>query len=146
MEERVPYGNDGKVRSAPVVCEALFQQVVRILAGCQGKANAMTLQDIGNEAARWMDMPESREARRRMVERAIEENLNRIPWPIVSGDDGLWIPDDPADLNRYLTSLKTRCVKMFMRRKIVRKKALLAGFRLTPAGFGQPVARSGELF
>lgn len=143
MEERVPYGSGSK---APAVSEALFQQVVRILAGCQGKANAMTLQAIGDEAARFMDMPEAREARRRMVERAIEEHLNRIPWPIVSGDEGLWIPDDPEDLNRYLTSLKNRCVKIFVRRRVVRRKALLAGFRLTPAGFGKPVARPGELF
>jgi hypothetical protein len=126
--------------------DALFQTVVRLLSQCSTRERAKTLQQIGDEAARFLEMPGAADGRRRMVERVIEDNLELFPWPVVSGDEGLWIPEDHQELNRYLDSLKKRCLKMFKRRKIVRRKAILAGFTYKPGGFTGFAHKDGELF
>lgn len=132
--------------SSPVVNDAMFEVVVRVLSLCQGKGRSMTLQQIGDDCARYLELPANPDGRRRLVERTIEEHLDKMPWPIVSGDEGVWIPDDPADLDRYVESLKRRCMKMFIRRRVTIRKAKLAGFARTTAGFSKSVPRPGELF
>ena len=83
---------------------------------------------------------------RREVEAAIETGLHRLPWVLVSGPRGYYIPADAADVNRYLASLRSRAVKMFLRARTVRRKALADGFVRQGRDFANPPSPQRELF
>lgn len=93
--------------------------VIRVLQGCVGRERAKPLAQIAAEAGI---------GDRRLVEALIELSLAELPWPLVSGDKGMWIPQEEADLTRYYASLRSRIFKMFRRLRVLQRKAALAGF------------------
>jgi len=66
---------------------------------------------------------------RRTTEELLEHRLADFPWPLVATSAGLFIPTDPEEINHYQRSLRARAVKIFLRARTVRRKALAYGWR-----------------
>ena len=108
---------------------AWFTPICRLLASCKGEEQALTLQEIAD----FLHVPE-----RRTVEQTIESNLDRFPWPLVSSSAGYFIPTTADEINRYLTSLRSRAVKIFMRARTVRIRAVAFGWHREGRSFVNP--------
>lgn len=93
--------------------ENLFAFVRDLLAACPGQKNAITLRGLAEAAG----------VSRREVEQVIELNLEDFPFPIVSGAQGLFVPETADDVNRYLGQLESRLGAIGRRRKTVQAKA-----------------------
>jgi hypothetical protein len=96
----------------------LCVSVENILRDCVGAEKAQTIRHM----AEILDVPV------RLVEKTIEENIARFPFPLVADGSGYHIPTDPAEINRYAESLRGRCMKIFVRRREVIRKAVACGF------------------
>jgi hypothetical protein len=97
----------------------LVVSLTNLLGGCVGGAKAMTIRDIADLLA----VPV------RLVEKAIEENIARFPFPLVADGAGYHVPTEPDEINRYAESLRGRCIRIFMRRRSVIRKAVACGFK-----------------
>jgi hypothetical protein len=97
----------------------LFARLAVALENRVGAERAITLNDL----ARDLGVP------RRMVEKTIEENIARFPFPLVADGAGYHIPTSPAELNHYAAALRGRCIRIFQRRRAVIRQAVKAGWR-----------------
>ena len=119
------------------ISDPLFDAVCRILVRCRGEKNALTLAQIAAQV----------NASRREVEDTIEHNLASLPFLLVAGAKGIYIPTSAADIERYLHSLHSRHRRMQLREAIVRRKARAAGFPEEAGHFvNPPQALQQELF
>jgi hypothetical protein len=114
-----------------------LDNICNVLTNCRGKQSAITLADL---AARV-------QTSRRDVEQTIEQHLSDFPWPIVAGANGIYIPQEAADINQYLHALHSRHRRMQLREATVRRKARMAGYPESNGCFINPrKAQQQELF
>ena len=97
----------------------LFPRLAATLATAHGEAAAITINDL---AARFG-------VSRRLIERAIEENFGRFPFPLVATATGYHVPETPEEINAYAAALRGRCMRIFRRRKLLLRKAAACGWQ-----------------
>lgn len=114
--------------------DSIFALLQDALHGALGEREAWTLQGLAEYCG----------TSRRMVERVLEERLDDLGFVIVSGSSGIWRPTTAEEVNHYLASLQSRCVKMFLRKKKVARLALESGFKRDGKTFEDPPARQRE--
>ena len=113
--------------------EKYFEQVCRLLSTCRGGIRAMTIDKIRTELG----------VDRRLVEELLETRLADFPFVLVSGSAGYFIPVNAEDINDYYASLGSRMIKLHVRRKRVRNKAIAKGWSFDGRKFTH---QQGELF
>lgn len=84
--------------------------------------------------------------RRRDCEELLEMKLSAFPFVIVAGSSGYFRPTSADQINHYLNSLQSRCVKVFLRRRTVMQKAKREGYPREGKLFTDPPSKQGELF
>jgi len=114
---------------------AAFHPIRAALTVANGMVNAFTLDDLAARAG----------VARREVEEIMEHHLADFGFSLVSGSAGYWRPEDAAELNRYIASLRSRALKCFRRAKRVTAAARRDGWPLHGRTFLNPPARQGEL-
>lgn len=97
----------------------LFLRVEQLLRNAVGAEKAITIGAICAALG----------VSRRVIEQCIEENIARFAFPLVADGAGYHIPTEPREINEYAEALRGRCMRIFMRRREVLRKAAAAGFR-----------------
>lgn len=113
----------------------LFPRLAAILATARGEAAAVTINEL---AARFG-------VSRRLIERAIEENFGKFPFPLVATATGYHVPETPDEINTYAAALRGRCMRIFRRRKLLFRKAAACGWQREGSRF-TAAPRQMELF
>ena len=114
-----------------------FPTVAGILSAARGKKNAITI-DLVTERAGIPD--------RRTTEHLLESRLEDFPFVLVAGSRGYYIPTSAEEVNRYLDSLQSRALKLFVRKRAVARRAAAGGFPREGKHFIDPPAPQTDLF
>lgn len=114
---------------------AIFDDLVAILRTATSQAQARTLDELAELCA----------CSRRQVEHVIETRFADFPFALVAGDRGYHQPEDADQLNRYLSNLQSRAVKIFLRKRRAAVLARRSGWPRQGKAFVDPPARQLEL-
>lgn len=112
----------------------IFDCLQEALYSAEGEREAWTLQALATYCG----------CSRRRIERILEDRLEDLGFAIVSGSSGYWRPQSAEEINHYLASLQSRCVKVFLRKKRVARLAAASGFPRTGKTFANPPAPQRE--
>ncbi len=116
--------------------QAHFATVRDTLRCCRGEAQAMTIDELAERAG----------ICRRECEALLETCLAVFPFPVAAGAHGYFVPTSSSEINRYVQSLRSRAVKIFLRQRTVIRKAQEAGWPRSGREFANPPSVQGELF
>ena len=112
----------------------IFSLLRDALHSCEGEKEAYTLQGLAEYCG----------CSRRMVERVLEARLEDLGFVVVSGTSGYWRPETAEEINHYLASLQSRCIKVFLRKKRITRLAASSGFIRCGKTFENPPSRQQE--
>ena len=116
--------------------QASFQTIRDTLRVCRGEAQAVTIEDLARRCC----------ICRRECEELLETRLADLPFPVAAGAHGYFVPVSADEINRYVQSLRSRAVKIFLRQRTVIRLAQRAGWPRQGKTFANPPSEQGELF
>lgn len=96
-----------------------YEKLERCLRACKGARWAVTI----NQLQGMLGLGSRRE-----TEQLLEDSYERIPFPVVAGSEGYYIPTTADEINHYYASLRSRARKIFRRMGVLRRRALAVGY------------------
>ena len=119
------------------VDQSEFLRVRALLATRIGEAAALTLAQLVELAS----LPN-----RRAAEQLMETRLADFGFPLCAGSMGYFVPENPEQINHYVSSLKSRIKCIAIRLRTVQQNAARAGWMRDGQQFSKPPARKELLF
>ena len=116
--------------------QASFAVIRDTLRTCRGEIAAVTIDALAARCG----------IGRRECEELLESGLACFDFPVAAGAHGYFVPTSAAEINHYLRSLRSRAIKIFLRRRTVIRLAQRAGWPRAGNLFSNPPANQGELF
>lgn len=114
-----------------------FHTVAELLRTRRGEEQAITIDQIVTLTGM---------SSRRECEELLEKRLADFPFPLAASARGYYIPTSAEELNRYVASLRSRAMKIFLRQRTVVRKAVAAGWPRAGRIFAPPPGEQLSLF